>query len=81
MKLGEVFHAVLKISHVAKEVFGEFFDRFDGWSWGYWWTGRGICERICGYGCRRCGVTSNKRGYEDCEEKNRQRENSEKVWI
>lgn len=71
MNAREILHAVLKIAHIAEEIFGKFLDWFDCWSWRYWRTRCGICERVRGYGCRRSRVTSDEGGYEHGEQKNR----------
>lgn len=69
MNTGEIFHAVLKVTHVAKEVFGEVFDGFHGWCWGQGWTGCAIGRVGVGGDCGWWGgVSGYKGGDQEAEE-------------
>ncbi len=65
--LAEVFHAVLQVAHVAEEVFGELFDRLDGWCWCEGGAAGGVFKG-CGEVDWGCGVSCDEGGDEDSEE-------------
>ena len=77
MDLREVFHRVLEVTHVSKEIFREFFDGF----YCCCWSDRGSGHRISIAGhCRRWGwVSSNKCGYENEEQEEGEWEDSQEV--
>lgn len=70
MNSREVVHHVLKISHVAEEVFGHFRRRLDDASWGKRWSADRVLRTTHrGPGRRWGGMTGKERRNEE-EEKN-----------
>lgn len=78
--LTEVFHAVLQIAHVAKEVLGEFLDGLDGWCWRDGRTAGGVFEG-CGEGDRGSRVPRDEGGDKDSEEQAGEWEHGEEMGV
>lgn len=71
MDAREVFHAILKVPHVAEEVFGELLDGFDDWCRGERWSSCGVLKSGRGLG-GHCGRRGRMSCYEGGDEEGKE---------